>query len=332
MIDEWLLCHLVCPQDRNEVFLERDSLKCASGHIYSIVDGIPVMLFDDGSPTHAYITRTLEKVERIRSDGQNKDLAPTVKGNSGQVDPFVQREIPYTCGNLYFSVQGKMDRYPIPDVRFPDGGGERLLDVGCNWGRWTIAAAQHGYAAVGIDPSLDAIMAARRVSRQLGVKTSFVVGDARFLPFSNGAFERSFSYSVLQHFKKQNAKIALREISRVTVPGGPVLIQMANKYGIRSFYQRLRLGFKDGKEGTDVFYWSPRELKKTFEEIFGKTRISVDCFFGLNVQSADADMLPFKHKMIIGTSEFMRRLSSKIWPLERVADSLYLASINRAPP
>ena len=60
---------------------------------------------------------------------------------------------------------------------------------------------------MGIDPSLDAVLAARRVSRQLGVEASFVVGDARFLPFANDSFDTVFCYSVLQHFSKENAKI-----------------------------------------------------------------------------------------------------------------------------
>ena len=87
------------------------------------------------------------------------------------IDKSWQGEIPYTSGNLYFSIQNKLTRYPIPECRLPQGNGERLLDIGCNWGRWSIAAAQKGYRPVGIDPSLDAVLAARRVSRQLGVET-----------------------------------------------------------------------------------------------------------------------------------------------------------------
>ena len=38
-----------------------------------------------------------------------------------------------------------------------------LLDIGCSWGRWSLAAARKGYSVVGIDPSLGAVMAARRI-------------------------------------------------------------------------------------------------------------------------------------------------------------------------
>src|SRR2546421_318531 len=79
---------------------------------------------------------------------------------------------------------GELDSYPIPELRLPAGDGRRLIDVGCSWGRWSIAAARKGYRVVGIDPSLGAIIAARRVSESLGLPIRYVVGDARYLPFS----------------------------------------------------------------------------------------------------------------------------------------------------
>ena len=59
-------------------------------------------------------------------------------------------------------LMGKLDRYPIPEIRLPESQGETLPDVGCNWGRWSVAAARKGYAVVGIDPSMGGVMAARR--------------------------------------------------------------------------------------------------------------------------------------------------------------------------
>jgi len=326
MIDEWLRDHLVCPRDRTPLTQTGDTLTCSSGHDHYVVDDVPVMLVEDDSPTHPYITSSLEKVERIRSGEERVD---DVNAISEGVDAFVQNEIPYTCGNLYFSVQGKLERYPIPELRLREGNGRRLLDIGCNWGRWTIAAEQKGYRAVGIDPSLDAVLAARRVSRQLGLSPSFVVGDARCLPFSNDSFDSTFSYSVLQHFRKENARAALSDMSRVTRPGGSVVVQMANRFGLRSMYHQIRRGFKDGVEGSDVFYWSPRELAEVFTSTFGSASISVDCYFGLNIQRADMDMLPFAYRVVIRVSELLRRMSARFSSLAGVADSLYVSSTNR---
>lgn len=55
---------------------------------------------------------------------------------------------------------------------------------------------------MGIDPSLKAIRAARRVARQLGVEAFYIVGDNRFLPFRTETLDQFFSYSVLQHLSR----------------------------------------------------------------------------------------------------------------------------------
>jgi ubiquinone/menaquinone biosynthesis C-methylase UbiE len=286
------------------------------------------MLVPEETPTHGYISSTIEKVAGYESSEYSKNDDSTSSDADNAVDAFVQGEIVHTCGNLYFPLINNLSRYPIPEFRLPQGAGERLLDVGCNWGRWTIAAAQSGYRSVGIDPSLDAVLAARRVSRQLGVKTEFVVGDARFLPFAEGVFDVVFSYSVLQHFSKENAGISLDEMARVLKRNGKTLVQMPNKFGVRSLYQQWRRGFSQG-EGFDVRYWTPAELIETFTEKFGRTELTVDCYFGLGIQKSDIDLLPLKYKMVVHSSEFLRRLSKKLNWMKNAADSVYLESVNQ---
>jgi len=282
------------------------------------------MLVDDAEITHHYIERTFEEVEKVEAGKKVDDV--TLEGD--QIDEYVQNEVPYTSGILYFSVQHRLKRYPIPELRLPDGNGDRLLDVGCNWGRWTVAAAQKGYKPIGLDPSLDAVRSARRVSKQLAVETDFVVGDARFLPFTDDSFDTVISYSVLQHFSKKNARTSLAEIARVLKKEGCSLVQMPNKYGVRSFYQRWRRGFAEG-EGFDVRYWSPAQLQETFEEVFGETKMSADCYFGLGIQGADVDMMPMPYKIVVYSSEALRAASRSMTPLVKLADSLYLRSINQ---
>ena len=326
-MNEWLKDHLVCPRDKKNLRSEANKLICPEGHCYPIIDGIPIMLVENAESTHGYIEQTLEKVSQI----ENNEVSfsnENGSGETGEIDKFVQGEIPYTSGILYFSVQNKLTKYPIPECRLPKGNGERLLDIGCNWGRWTIAAAQKGYQPVGIDPSLDAVLAARRVSRQLGVETNFVVGDARFLPFADNSFEIVFSYGVFQHFSKENVKISLDEAGRVLEKNGKTLLQMPNKYGIRSFQQYWRRGFTEG-ENFDIRYWTPAELRKTFEEKFGKTVMETDCYFGLGIQKNDVGLLPLKYKIIVHSSEFFRKISRYFKPLVRVADSVYLESVNQ---
>src|SRR4051794_25960664 len=85
------------------------------------------------------------------------------------------------AGFMYAPLIGRLVEYPIPTTRLPHGEGRVVLDLGCNWGRWTIAAARAGYRAVGLDPSLPAVQAAYDVATQLGVQADFLVGEARFL-------------------------------------------------------------------------------------------------------------------------------------------------------
>jgi len=321
-MNEWLLNNLVCPRDKQNLEYSDDRLTCTAGHVYPVFDDIPVMLVDDVETTHDYITRSLEKVRGSRSETEE-----TVSKN-GEIDEFVQGEIPYTSGIMYFSVQNKLTRYPIPETRLPKGSGERLLDIGCNWGRWSIAAAQKGYKPIGMDPSLDAVLAARRVSKQLGVETDFIVGDARFLPFADNAFDTVFSYGVFQHFSKDNVRISLAEASRVLKANGLGVFQMPNKYGIRSYQQRRRRNFTEG-EGFEVRYWTPKELIETFEKQFGETKLSADCYLGLGVLKSDIDLLPMKYRAVVHVSEFIKKVNKVIRPLTNLADGVYLETINQ---
>src|SRR5665213_3496574 len=108
------------------------------------------------------------------------------------MDPAISYLIGATCGWGYVDRIGKDVAYPIPRIPVDDGAGRLLLDIGCSWGRGSIAAARKGWRGGGIDPSLGAIMAARRAFRDQP-DVMFVCGDARFLPFKKEAFECVFS-------------------------------------------------------------------------------------------------------------------------------------------
>ncbi len=325
-MDEWLRSNLVCPRDKQKLQTKADTLVCETGHIYPVVNEIPIMLVEEEEHIHGYITQTLEDVAAKRPIESGNGNAAESSGFT--VDPFVQAEIPYTSGNLYFPLVNNLSRYPIPFIRLPDGKGERMLDVGCNWGRWSIAAAQKGYRPVGLDPSLKAILAARRIALQLGLEAQFIVGDSRFLPFESGCFDIGFSFGVFQHFSKANAKVSLHEVGRVVKHDGEILMQMPNKFGIRSFYHQARRGFREG-EGLEPRYWTPSELTAFFRETFGETEMTTDCYFGLGIQKSDLDLLPFHFKMVVRSSEFLRTLSHSFPPLVKVADSVYLRSVNQ---
>ena len=131
--DEELLKLVVCPRDRQN-------------HRYRIIEGIPILLVSEAEQTHIEGTRALAVAE----EGNRTNLPP-IQLRPGEIDPFVKEWIGATTGSLYQHLVGKLTEYPVPALRLLAGEGRSFLEIGCNWGRWCLAAAQSGYRPAGID-------------------------------------------------------------------------------------------------------------------------------------------------------------------------------------
>lgn len=328
-MDAWLREHLVCPRDHLALREDGASLVCAAGHRYPCIDGIPVMLRDDVPATHVAFGASLAAASLGLRRGPEMRPGPEPEPGSG-VDPYVQEAVAGTCGYMYLGSIGRLATYPIPELRLPPASGpQAFLDVGCNWGRWCVSAARIGYVAVGIDPSLEAIRAARRVARQLAVPARYLVADARYLPFRSGTFDVAFSYSVLQHFDKNDARRSFAEIGRVLRPSGRALIQMPNVFGLRNLYHQLRRRFR-APRAFEVRYWTPGELRAAFTREIGPASLSVDGYLSLNPQTRDLNLLPLRYRFVVWCSMALRKASRKVPWLTYAADSLYVTAVRRA--
>lgn len=311
---------LVCPRDKRTLQRERESLICDRGHRYAIIEGVPILLVSEAEQTHIEGTRALAVAE----SGDASSLRKFDIGKD-EIDPFVRNAIGATNGGLYGHLVGTLTEYPIPRLRLPSGEGKLFLEVGCNWGRWCIAAARQGYRPIGIDPSLKSIRAANRVSQQLGIEAFYLVADGRFLPFRDESFGQIFSYSVLQHLSKENTLTTLSEIRRVLRSGARTLIQMPNVFGVRCLYHQLRRGFREARD-FEVRYWRPSELISALTDRIGPSELSVDGYFSLNVQPTDLHMLLLRYRAVVHASEALRRISNVVPGLANLADSLYIES------
>ncbi|HTW42619.1 MAG TPA: class I SAM-dependent methyltransferase [Solirubrobacteraceae bacterium] len=106
-------------------------------------------------------------------------------------------------------LEGVISRLGLP-------AGARILDAGCGSGRNMLELARHG-PVTGIELSHTSVELAR--ARGVG---EVLEGSLLELPFADDSFELAVSLDVIEHLQDDLA--ALRELRRVVIPGGALLL------------------------------------------------------------------------------------------------------------
>ncbi|MFY9783103.1 MAG: class I SAM-dependent methyltransferase [Acidimicrobiales bacterium] len=109
--------------------------------------------------------------------------------------------------------------------------GDKVLDLGCGFGRHAYEAARRGASVVALDAGRDevngvaATFAAMVEAGELAegsLHANVVQGDALHLPFPDHSFDRVICSEVLEHIPDDLS--AMRELARVLRPGGTMAI------------------------------------------------------------------------------------------------------------
>jgi SAM-dependent methyltransferase len=109
--------------------------------------------------------------------------------------------------------------------------GDRVLDLGCGFGRHAYEAARRGASVVALDAGKDeveGVLGTFVAMVQAGeillpsVRVGVVQGDALDLPFADGVFDRVICSEVLEHIVEDRR--AMAELARVLRPGGTMAI------------------------------------------------------------------------------------------------------------
>jgi len=134
--------------------------------------------------------------------------------------------------------------------------GERILDVGCGTGIFTIDVLKSGAWVTGID--LSAAMLSRAVTRG-GEQFAGLCADMCHLPFSDNSFDRVFSMTAIEFVA--DAATAIAELNRVVKPGGRVVLTSLN--GLSPWAEQRRN--KAATQGHSLFeqahFRTPAEMR-----------------------------------------------------------------------
>ena len=117
--------------------------------------------------------------------------------------------------------------------RHADWRGKTVLDLGCAGGFMAEALAEKGAKGIGIDPSAQAIDAARAHAATAAHDIQNDVGVGESLPYEDTSFDFVVCVDVLEHV--QDLDQVLREVARVLRPGGRFLFDTINRNPIARF-------------------------------------------------------------------------------------------------
>lgn len=135
--------------------------------------------------------------------------------------------------------------------------GERILDVGCGTGIFTMDILDRGALVTGVDLSLP--MLKRALSRTAGTGFTGLCADMYSLPFPDNSFDKVFSMTAIEFVA--DARAAIVELERVTKRGGSVVVTTLNSLSPWAEQRRCK-----AQEGHALFenihFRSPEDMRR----------------------------------------------------------------------
>ncbi len=167
-------------------------------------------------------------------------------------------------------------------VAEPLARGAKVLEVGCGTGLILERVARVAEKAVGIDLSPGMLEQAR--ARGLDVHE----GSATELPFEDASFDLVYSFKVLAHVP--DIERALREMARVTKPGGTVLAEFYNPWSLRYLAKRLGPAGRISEKTTEAAVYTRFDSPARIREILPQGTV-LEGFRGVRVVTPTAKVI-----------------------------------------
>jgi SAM-dependent methyltransferase len=165
----------------------------------------------------------------------------------------------------------------------------KVIEVGCGTGQTLNMRCD----TFGMDISLPALEIAKSTCNHP------VRGDIFHIPFKDNTFDLVYNSGVIEHFQEPYNHLAIREMTRITKPGGTIIVIVPNSlcpwYRLGKFIANLMGNFEFGYEED----YTPNRLKKLFDEdvtLFGLQALPP-------LATNDKELLPVSLREKIGRIE-----------------------------
>lgn len=191
---------LVCSVCNRNLRIYKTSLKCSRGHVFRIVDGVPVMV-------------QLNNYLKVEAMAWEDKWSQNIPRNSLRA---------YEKNMEIFGQLGYWEESGVAARLIPSKKNSVVLDLGC--GNGVSTANIKGKFVVGLDLSINQLAKAKKNFPT----RDFVVADARQLPFMKETFDLIVAVNVLHHVT--NPEVVLKECHRVLKRGGVLLTVDPNLY------------------------------------------------------------------------------------------------------
>ncbi len=172
-----------------------------------------------------------------------------------------------------------------------------FLDLGCGPGTLLAAAAAEGRMGIGIDVSMVWLVVARKVIEESGGRVVLAAACGEALPLADASMGGDISLDVIEHVSDQACY--LREVSRVTMPGGFFACSTPNRFSLAA--------------EPHVHVWGVGWLPHTLQNAYVKWRLG-HAYLNTNLLSG-----PELGRLLRQHTEFRYRILTPPVPDENIA-------------
>ncbi len=217
-----------CPRCHGKFRAALPTYTCvACGAEYCTIDGIPDLRID--APSWIDCDEDREHARFIAGSMAHDDLEHVIRYVFRVVRQRPDVNVEYRARRTLS--EPKRVRREIAGWLNAATGAEPFLDIGCGPGALLAAAsAEGGRQGIGIDVSMVWLVVAKRLIESYGGVALLAAGFAETLPLADHSVRGVVSLDVIEHVA--DPAVYLREIDRVTAPGGALALATPNRFSL----------------------------------------------------------------------------------------------------